>query len=65
LLCVSETQYCNIQHSDVAGEPDVFECRPMPEPCSADPTCACLEQEIAPDQCSGESGELTVESFGG
>jgi hypothetical protein len=40
-------------------------CSSMPEPCTADPTCECLDVEIPDGQCTGESGELTVETPGG
>jgi hypothetical protein len=66
LRCVSDGQYCNIQRSDVAGQPDDFACQPMPDTCRTDPTCACLEMEdVYYDQCTGEPGELTLETFGG
>jgi hypothetical protein len=65
LRCISEDQYCSIQRSDVAGQPDEFACRPMPEPCRTDVTCECLEMEIPDGQCTGEFGELTVETPGG
>lgn len=65
LRCISGSQYCRIEHSDIAGEPDVFACPPMPEPCTTDTTCECLSMAIPDGQCTGELAELTVEISGG
>jgi hypothetical protein len=65
--CTSFDEYCMIAYSDVAGVPDVYECRDLPEACRSDRTCGCLESEdVFFDECSdGGTGELTVELYGG
>jgi hypothetical protein len=63
--CISDEQYCDVERSDVAGRPDVYECREMPEACRAEPTCACIEPLVPANRCTGERGELTLEHFGG
>ena len=63
--CVMDDQYCDIEHSDIAGSPDVTECRVMPEACLPEPTCECLKAAVPADRCTGDPGELTLEHFGG
>jgi hypothetical protein len=65
LRCIAQDQYCSLQRSDVAGQPDEYSCQPMPEPCRTDPTCECLEAELPDRQCTGQPGEFTVETDGG
>lgn len=65
LQCVQDTEYCHIEHPDVGGQPDTFECPSMPAACAGDPSCACLGGEIAFDTCSGDPGSVTVETSGG
>ena len=64
--CPVSAEYCDIQHSDVASEPDVEACRPMPAACASDVSCACLLGEVVADECSAsEAGRLTLEHAGG
>ncbi len=41
----AEDEYCVEFGSDVAGEPNSFDCVELPMQCADDPTCACLEAE--------------------
>ena len=66
LRCVAGEDYCQHAFSDVGGEPDSFECRPLPAACIGDATCACLGEELAFDMClEPNPGELEVQFFGG
>src|SRR5688572_29259667 len=40
--CEIDTQYCQRGVSDIGGEPDSFECRPLPSSCGAGASCGCL-----------------------
>jgi hypothetical protein len=63
--CVQYSEYCHVTHPDIGGQPDTFECSSMPAACTADPSCACLGSEIAFDACSGDAGQLVIETSGG
>ncbi len=63
-FCDIKTSYCQVQLSDVVGEPDVFTCLPLPGGC--DPLdCACLKGEACADMCENVGGGLTVNCPGG
>jgi hypothetical protein len=51
--CSLASQYCQRQVSDVGGEPDGYDCRPLPTCPSQFPTCACLAGEPCGAMCSG------------
>lgn len=63
-FCDVKTSYCQVQLSDVVGEPDSFTCKPLPGGC--DPLdCACLKGEPCADMCENVGGGLTVNCPGG
>jgi hypothetical protein len=64
--CNLETEYCQRGVSDVGGEPDSFECRPLPKTCSLSPSCGCTTQEPCGSFCNeASSGGLTLTCPGG
>src|SRR5262245_35113679 len=56
--CMAQSTYCDVSHSDIGGEPDIYTCMPMPSACSADPTCACIGGHVAADACTESEGGL-------
>lgn len=60
LRCQAETQYCEHVLSDVAGWPDDYGCRPLPEGCTS---CDCTPIPSACEQ--GSEGGLTITYGGG
>jgi hypothetical protein len=62
--CVAGQSYCHVTHPDMAGDPDGFECVPIPDACSGDATCECLGGEVAYDACTGDTGRIVVETSG-
>lgn len=51
--CDRATEYCQRGVSDIGGEPDSFDCRPLPSSCGASASCGCLTQEPCGDFCDG------------
>ena len=41
--CDGASEYCVLFGSDIAGEPDVATCEPLPAACDSDNTCGCVE----------------------
>jgi hypothetical protein len=66
LECVLPSTYCDLTHSDVAGQPDTYVCKALPAPCASSPTCACVATMVSNDKCTEKSpGQLVVEHAGG
>ncbi len=65
--CQIDGQYCQRVGSDIGGEPDSFQCNPLPAGCSSvGADCTCLAGEPCGDQCSGDVATgFTVICFGG
>ena len=64
--CQVHQEYCSVQHSDVAGLPDEYQCHAVPNGCAEEVTCSCLSTTIAFDECTAaDDGELLVEYYGG
>jgi len=51
--CDLSTQYCQRGGSDVGGEPDSFDCMPIPIACGNTPSCTCLQSEPCGNICTG------------
>lgn len=51
--CDLSAEYCQRGVSDIGGEPDTFECMPLPASCTS---CGCLMQEPCGDFCDGAAG---------
>ncbi len=64
-FCDQETSYCQVSYNDVQGEPDFYQCLPLPEACGKEMVCGCLEGEPCFEfECSDEGG-LTLYCPGG
>ena len=63
--CIQSSHYCHLEHPDVGGQPDVYQCQDTPQACASDPSCTCLATEIVYDACTGDPGSVTVETSGG
>lgn len=70
-LCNAASQYCQVTKSDIAGEPDAYQCVLMPAACVTDvpptgPECTCVATEPCGSMCTKETdGHLTVTCPGG
>ncbi len=63
--CDASFTYCRHGVSDVGGEPDSWECQPIPAACNP-ATCACLELEPCGQWCEGSAnGGFTLTCPGG
>jgi hypothetical protein len=45
LECDPAAEYCQRQVSDVGGEPDTYQCLPLPKACEGEIACDCLDGE--------------------
>lgn len=64
--CSLATEYCEHWGSDVSGEPDAFECEPLPAACGRAASCACLAAETCGELCRElEEGGLQATCPGG
>ncbi len=43
--CETTTEYCQRAVSDIGGEPDSFQCKPLPAACDPSASCECLALE--------------------
>ncbi len=58
--------YCQILVSDVAGEPNGYQCPVLPGGCGDAPTCACLQDEPCYEfGCEAADGGLQISCPGG
>ncbi|MBK8260316.1 MAG: hypothetical protein IPK80_03150 [Nannocystis sp.] len=65
-FCDVATTYCEVQVSDVFPLPDIYTCKQLPEACSKEQVCGCLEGEPCFEfGCEENDGELTVLCPGG
>ena len=55
-FCDPKTQYCQLQISDVATEPDTYTCMALPAGCGASPSCPCLVNEPCSNACTMQNG---------
>jgi len=71
-VCGSETcaldQFCEDLYkghdSDVRGRPlHHRKCMPLPEPCRAAPSCACVTKQVAATHCSEKSGRVYLDDY--
>lgn len=62
--CDPGAEYCVVHGSDVAGEPDVAACEPLPSTCVEPLSCDCLDGAAADfglDFCLQEGGCAVVD----
>jgi hypothetical protein len=45
LECDPAAEYCQRQVSDIGGEPDTYQCLPLPKACEGEIACDCLDGE--------------------
>ncbi|MEZ4380156.1 MAG: hypothetical protein R3A79_02320 [Nannocystaceae bacterium] len=66
MFCDAATTYCQIVPNDVVGEPDFYQCNPLPDACGKELVCGCLaEEECYENGCvEGDLG-LTITCLGG
>jgi hypothetical protein len=55
-FCDPKIQYCQLQISDVATEPNTYTCTPLPAGCVPSPSCPCLVNEPCSDACTMQNG---------
>lgn len=64
-LCNSDSMYCQVQVSDVGGEPNVYNCLSPPD-CGGDPVdCTCLANEPCGFMCEATGPGFTLTCPGG
>jgi hypothetical protein len=64
--CRDGMEYCQVSTSDVAGEPDVYECVALPSSCSGMTDCACFDSGVAcSDMCMNTDGNFFLTCPGG
>ncbi len=64
--CNTASEYCQRGVSDIGGEPDTFNCMPIPTSCGAAATCGCLMDEPCGSFCDTQpSGGLRLTCPGG
>jgi hypothetical protein len=64
--CDRASEYCQRGVSDIGGEPDTFDCMPLPSSCGASATCGCVSDEPCGDFCEGTgAGGITLTCPGG
>jgi hypothetical protein len=65
-FCDQASEYCEIQISDVGGEPDVHTCKELPPNCPPNgATCACVSDLPCGNMCDEASGGITLTCPGG
>jgi hypothetical protein len=65
-FCNLDTEYCQVQVSDVGGIDDGFTCMALPNGCGNAPDCACLSGEPCDFNCDGDAANgLTLTCPGG
>lgn len=65
-FCDLATAYCQRVSSDIGGEPDGFQCNPLPAGCTPAADCECLADEPCGSQCDGTAaGGFEVTCLGG
>ncbi len=58
--------YCEHQVSDVANEPDTYQCKPLPPTCGKTATCECVKNEVCGSFCKSVGlGQLVLTCPGG
>ncbi|MCA9663878.1 MAG: hypothetical protein KC486_36470 [Myxococcales bacterium] len=67
MYCDVATSYCQVSLNDVVGEPDYYQCNPLPEACGKEQVCDCLAEEPCFEfECSDDgNGGLTTTCPGG
>lgn len=65
MLCDSSSSYCQVQISDVGGEPNSYSCTPLPDACGNPVDCACLMSEFCGDMCEATGAGFTLTCPGG
>ena len=55
-FCATKSQYCEVQVSDIGGEPSTFSCKDIPAGCGGPATCACLQGQPCADLFCDDSG---------
>ena len=63
LRCQQEVEFCDVEHSDVGGIPDSYDCRELPA--CGEATCECVATEVAYDACMDEGDGVIAAHFGG
>jgi hypothetical protein len=65
-FCDPNSSYCQVGYSDVGGEPNSYNCLPLPDGCGDAPSCDCLADEPCADfNCEGDENGLQLECPGG
>ncbi len=64
-FCDPSFQYCEMQASDVGGQPNVYTCKDLPMDCGATPDCSCLANVPCGDMCMAAGDGLMVVCPGG
>lgn len=65
-FCQKGADYCQIQISDIGGEPNSYSCVALPPNCKvADATCACLSDVACGNNCELTEGSFTLTCPGG
>jgi hypothetical protein len=67
MYCDVATSYCQVSLNDVVGEPDYYQCNPLPEACGKEQICDCLAEEPCFQfECADDgNGGLTTTCPGG
>jgi hypothetical protein len=71
LVCETQNQYCELTTSDVAGQPDTYQCKFLPSACTAGtppagPDCNCVASEPCGSICTKDAqGNITLTCPGG
>lgn len=55
LQCPQDTDYCSVVIGGPAGSEPSYSCAEIPEACTAEPSCECLDGEGLPGDCSGDA----------
>ena len=60
-FCDSASEFCQVQISDVANEPNTYGCNPLPANCQVpDATCGCLADLPCANMCEQTDGGFTL-----
>jgi len=65
-FCAEGGEYCQVQLNDVAGQPHIYSCKPLPANCvTAGATCSCLSGAPCGDNCQQTETNFTLTCPGG